>query len=77
MKLLLVIATGKEDVSDNPLLEFFMITSLFESLIKLLSTTAERQVHGKHYILQIIIILLYNKCFCILYRSVNNYNCNV
>ncbi|XP_077294273.1 armadillo-like helical domain-containing protein 3 isoform X2 [Arctopsyche grandis] len=61
LKLLLVIVTGKEEVNDNPLLEYFMITSLFEALFKLLSTTAERQVHGHDAVLLLTILVNYKK----------------
>lgn len=46
LKLLLIIATGFENIDDNPLVEHLMLHSLFEPLIQLLCTSTERQQHG-------------------------------
>lgn len=46
LKLLLVIATGIDNIDENSLVEYFMLNSLFEPLIQLLCTSTERQHHG-------------------------------
>lgn len=47
LKLVLVIATGMDNIDENPLLEYLMINSLFDPLVQLLCTSTERQQHGK------------------------------
>lgn len=50
LKLLLVIATGVDNTDENPLIEYLMLNSLFEPLSQLLSTSTERQQHGKYMV---------------------------
>ena len=49
LKLLLIIATGFDNIDDNPLVEHLMLHSLFEPLIQLLCTSSERQQHGMFF----------------------------
>lgn len=46
LKLLLIIATGIDNIDENPLVDYLMQNSLFEPLIQLLCTSTERQQHG-------------------------------
>ena len=69
LKLLLIIATGLENVSQNMLLEFIMTNSLlFESLIHLLTNTESRNSHGKNAVLLLTLLVQYRK-----YDSTNPY----
>ena len=70
LKLLLIIATGLENVSQNMLLEFIMCNSglLFESLIHLLTNSDARIVHGQNALLLLSLLVQYRK-----YDSTNPY----
>ncbi|XP_030023646.1 armadillo-like helical domain-containing protein 3 [Manduca sexta] len=61
LKLLLVIATGMENIDDNALVEYFMQNSLFESLIQLLCTSTERQQHGYDVVMLLMFLVNYKK----------------
>ena len=69
LKLLLIIATGLENVSQNMLLEFIMTNSLlFESLIHLLTNSESRNAHGRNAVLLVTLLVQYRK-----YDSTNPY----
>ena len=70
LKLLLIIATGLDNVSQNMLLEFIMCNSglLFESLIHLLTNSDARVVHGQNALLLMSLLVQYRK-----YDSTNPY----
>ncbi|KAH9637971.1 hypothetical protein HF086_013051 [Spodoptera exigua] len=61
LKLLLVIATGLDNIDENPLVEYFMQNSLFESLIQLLCTSTERQHHGYDVVMLLMFLVNYKK----------------
>ncbi|CAG5028392.1 unnamed protein product [Parnassius apollo] len=61
LKLLLVIATGVDNIDDNPLVEYLMLHSLFEPLIQLLCTSTERQQHGYDVVLLLMFLVNYKK----------------
>ncbi|CAK1585365.1 unnamed protein product [Parnassius mnemosyne] len=61
LKLLLVIATGVDNIDDNPLMEYLMLHSLFEPLIQLLCTSTERQQHGYDVVLLLMFLVNYKK----------------
>ncbi|PZC72234.1 hypothetical protein B5X24_HaOG211675 [Helicoverpa armigera] len=61
LKLLLVIATGIDNIDDNPLVEYFMQNSLFEPLIQLLCTSTERQHHGYDVVMLLMFLVNYKK----------------
>ncbi|XP_068633844.1 armadillo-like helical domain-containing protein 3 [Battus philenor] len=61
LKLLLVIATGVDNLDDNPLAEYLMLNSLFEPLIQLLCTPTERQQHGYDVVLLLMFLVNYKK----------------
>ncbi|XP_050348790.1 armadillo-like helical domain-containing protein 3 [Nymphalis io] len=61
LKLLLIIATGIDNIDDNPLVEYLMLHSLFEPLIQLLCTAAERQQHGYDVVLLLMFLVNYKK----------------
>lgn len=58
LKLLIIIATGIDNIDDNPLVEYVMMNSLFEPLIQLLCTSNERQQHGNTLSILIISFLI-------------------
>jgi len=68
LKLLLVIASGTDNVSANTLLEYLMINSVFESLVQLLSQTNQRVPHGASAVTVLTLLVQYRK-----YDSSNPY----
>ncbi|XP_026319025.1 armadillo-like helical domain-containing protein 3 isoform X2 [Hyposmocoma kahamanoa] len=61
LKLLLVIATGVDNIDENPLIEYLMQNSLFEPLSQLLSTSTERQQHGYDVVLLLMFLVNFKK----------------
>ncbi|KAJ0183259.1 hypothetical protein K1T71_001235 [Dendrolimus kikuchii] len=61
LKLLLAIATGVDNIDENPLVEYFMQNSLFEPLIPLLCTSTERQQHGYDVVMLLMFLVNYKK----------------
>lgn len=61
LKLLLVIATGIDNIDENPLVEYFMQNSLFEPMIQLLCTSTERQHHGYDVVMLMMFLVNYKK----------------
>merc|ERR550519_1528157 len=68
LKLLLVLASGTDNVSGNTLLEYLMINSVFESLVQLLSQTNQRVLHGASAVTVLTLLVQYRK-----YDSSNPY----
>lgn len=61
LKLLLVFLTGTDNVSQNMLIEYIMVTSLFECFMQLLCDTSSRQLHGHDVVLLLTLIVNYRK----------------
>ncbi|XP_073955047.1 armadillo-like helical domain-containing protein 3 [Choristoneura fumiferana] len=61
LKLLIIIATGIDNIDDNPLVEYVMMNSLFEPLIQLLCTSNERQQHGYDVVMLLMFLVNYKK----------------
>lgn len=61
LKLLLVFATGTENVSQNTLIDYVIITSMFECLMQLLCNAPTRQVHGHNVVLLLTLLVNYRK----------------
>ncbi|XP_023345372.1 UPF0668 protein C10orf76 homolog [Eurytemora carolleeae] len=61
LKFLLVLVTGTDNVSSNTLLEYLLITSVFDSLILQLSQTDRRAVHGHQAITILTLLVQYRK----------------
>merc|ERR1719427_1327846 len=68
LQLLLVLASGTDNVSTNTLLEYLMINSVFESLVGLLAQAGERVRHGKSAVTVLTLLVQYRK-----YDSSNPY----
>ena len=58
LKLLLILVTGTDNVSQNILLEYIMINSLFNSFVRLLSDPILRNQHGEYMIKPIFFYLI-------------------
>jgi len=68
LQMLLVLASGTDNVSTNTLLEYLMINSVFESLVGLLAQAGERVRHGKSAVTVLTLLVQYRK-----YDSSNPY----
>ena len=61
LKLLLVMSTGVDNVSQNALLDFLMMSSVYESLIHLLSRSESRLKHGHSAVLLLAVLVQFRK----------------
>lgn len=68
LKLLLVLLTGTDNVSQNVLLEYIMINSLFDSFVRLLSDPILRSIHGHDVVILLTLLVNYRK-----YEAANPY----
>ncbi|CAG9858277.1 unnamed protein product [Phyllotreta striolata] len=68
LKVILILTTGLDTINQNSLIEYIMITPLFECLVKLLCDMPTRQRHGYDVILIITLLVNYRK-----YDNTNSY----
>lgn len=61
LKLLLTLATGQEILSQNVLLEYIMINSLFDPLVRLLSDPILRNEYGHDAVILLTLLVNYRK----------------
>ena len=68
LNLMVIICTAVDNVSSNTLMEYLMISSIFESLVHLLSHSETRARHGHSATLILTLLIQYRK-----YESANPY----
>merc|ERR1719277_302125 len=68
LQLLLVLTSGTDNVSNNTLLEYLMINSVFESLVGLLGQVSYRKRHGPKTVTVLALLVQFRK-----YESSNPY----
>lgn len=61
LKLILVLVTGTDNISQNVILEYLMLHTLFDSFIRLLSDSTLRAQHGHDIVILLTILVNYRK----------------